>query len=133
MGTEEIKAFLTHLAVDENVAAATQNQALKAILFLYREVLTMGMGDICDYLRTKRPMRLPTVLTKEEVQKVMTHLSGVERLVIQLLYGSGLRLAEALSLRVKNVDFAQNQLIIRDTKGKEDRVTPLLNLVQIPY
>jgi len=69
MGTEEIKAFLTHLAVDENVAAATQNQALKAILFLYREVLTMGMGDIGDYLRAKCPKRLPTVLIKEEVQK----------------------------------------------------------------
>jgi integron integrase len=130
MGAEEIRAFLTHLATERNVAAATQNQALNAILFLYREVLKIELGNIGDYLRAKRPKRLPTVLTKTEVQSIIKYLSGVERLVIQLLYGSGLRLAEALSLRVKDVDFAQNQLIIRDTKGKEDRVTPLPQQIQ---
>lgn len=130
MGAEEIRAFLSHLAVERKVAAATQNQALNAILFLYREVLTIDLGNIGDYLRAKRPKRLPTVLAKAEVQSVIKHLSGVERLVIQLLYGSGLRLSEALSLRVKDVDFAQSQLIIRDTKGKEDRVTPLPQQIQ---
>jgi len=88
------------------------HQALNAILFLYREVLNMEMGDIGDYLRAKRPKRLPTVLTKEEVQKVMTRLSGVERLVIQLLYGSGLRLREAMQLRIKDLDFPQYQIDI---------------------
>ncbi|MEB3189913.1 MAG: integron integrase [Snowella sp.] len=130
MAEAEIKSFLSHLAVDKNVAAATQNQALNAILFLYREVLKIELGNIGEYLRAKGHKRLPTVLTKEEVQNVIKHLSGIEHLVIQLLYGSGLRLAEALSLRVKDVDFAQNQLIIRDTKGKEDRVTPLPQRIQ---
>ena len=130
MGKEEIKSFLTHLAVDKNVAAATQNQALNAILFLYREVLKIELENIGTYLRAKGHKRLPTVLTKEEVQNVMKHLSGVEHIIVQLLYGSGLRLAEALNLRVKDVDFAQNQLIIRDTKGKEDRVTPLPQRIQ---
>ena len=130
MGGEEIRAFLTHLAVEKNVAAATQNQALNAILFLYREVLKIELGNIGEYLRAKGHKRLPTVLTKEEVQNIMKHLSGVEHLIVQLLYGSGLRLAEALNLRVKDVDFAQNQLIIRDTKGKEDRVTPLPQRIQ---
>jgi integron integrase len=130
MGKEEIKSFLSHLAVDKNAAAATQNQALNAILFLYREVLKIELENIGAYLRAKGHKRLPTVLTKEEVQNVMKHLSGVEHLIVQLLYGSGLRLAEALNLRVKDVDFAQNQLIIRDTKGKEDRVTPLPQRLQ---
>jgi site-specific recombinase XerD len=130
MGEPEIQDFLTHLAIDGQVAAATQNQALSALLFLYRDVLKIDLGNVSEFMRAKRPKRLPTVLTKEEVQAVMQHLTGIERLVVQLLYGSGLRLAESLSLRVKDVDFAQNQLLIRDTKGKEDRVTPLPNLVQ---
>ncbi|AMA08911.1 integron integrase [Picosynechococcus sp. PCC 73109] len=130
MGKAEIQAFLTHLAVERNVAASTQNQALSALLFLYRHVLEIEINGISEFARAKRPKRLPTVLTKPEVQAVMQHLTGVERLVVQLLYGSGLRLAEALNLRVKDVDFAQNQLIIRDTKGNEDRVTPLPHAVQ---
>ncbi|MFM7442106.1 MAG: phage integrase N-terminal SAM-like domain-containing protein, partial [Snowella sp.] len=101
MGEEEIKSFLSHLAVERNVAAATQNQALNAILFLYREVLKIELGNISEFLRAKGHKRLPTVLTKEEVQKIIRHLSGVEHLIVQLLYGSGLRLAEALNLRVK--------------------------------
>ncbi|MBV5260011.1 integron integrase [Synechococcus moorigangaii CMS01] len=131
MGKPEIQAFLTHLAVEGHVAASTQNQALSALLFLYRNVLEIKIEGISEFARAKRPKRLPTVLTKSEVQAVMQHLTGVERLVIQLLYGSGLRLSEALNLRVKDVDFAQNQLIIRDTKGNEDRVTPLPNTMQV--
>jgi len=96
----------------------------------YEPSPTPELGNIGEYLRAKGHKRLPTVLTKEEVQNIMKHLSGVEHLIVQLLYGSGLRLAEALNLRVKDVDFAQNQLIIRDTKGKEDRVTPLLQRIQ---
>nr|WP_229425718.1 phage integrase N-terminal SAM-like domain-containing protein [Lusitaniella coriacea] len=108
MGVQEIQDFLTHLAVDRQVAASTQNQALSALLFLYREVLHVELGNISAFMRAKRPKGLPTVLTKEEVSAVMLHLNGVNLLVVQLLYGSGLRLEEALSLRVKDVDFAQN-------------------------
>ncbi|MGD2184299.1 phage integrase N-terminal SAM-like domain-containing protein [Lusitaniella coriacea LEGE 07167] len=105
---QEIQDFLTHLAVDRQVAASTQNQALSALLFLYREVLQVELGNISAFMRAKRPKGLPIVLTKEEVSAVMLHLNGVNLLVVQLLYGSGLRLEEALSLRVKDVDFAQN-------------------------
>jgi integron integrase len=132
MGVPEIQAFLTHLAVEGQVAASTQNQALSALLFLYRDVLQIELGNVRDFLKAKHPKRLPTVLTPEEVQEIIQHLTGVERLVVQLLYGSGLRLAEALNLRIKDVDFAQHQLIIRDTKGNEDRVTPLPQSVQPP-
>lgn len=106
MGAPEVEAFLTHLAVKENVAASTQNQALSALLFLYREVLKKDLGPI-GALRAKKPKRLPTVLTKEEVRRVLDHLSGTHRLMAQLLYGSGLRLMECVRLRVKDLDFAQ--------------------------
>jgi site-specific recombinase XerD len=115
MGAPEIEAFLTHLAVNENVAASTQNQALSAILFLYREVLKRPVEDDIHAVRAKRPKRLPTVLSREEVQRVLDAMSGIHRLIAQLLYGSGLRLLEALRLRVKacpeqsrrNLDFAE--------------------------
>jgi len=109
MGVPEIEAFLTHLAVDKNVAASTQNQAFSAILFLYREVLHRDLEDSLDYLRAKKPKRLPTVLTKEETFKVIGYLSGTHQLIAKLLYGSGLRLLECLRLRVKDIDFAQRQ------------------------
>lgn len=124
MGAPEVEAFLTHLAVKENVAASTQNQALSALLFLYREVLKKDLGPI-GALRAKKPKRLPTVLTKEEVRRVLDHLSGTHRLMAQLLYGSGLRLMECVRLRVKDLDFAQRAIIVRDGKGAEDRVTML--------
>ncbi len=124
MGTAEVTQFLTHLAVTEHVAATTQNQALNAIIFLYRVVLQQELVGI-DAVRAKRSRYLPTVLTPDEVQPVISHLYGVYKLVIQLLYGSGLRLSEGLQLRVKDIDFAQHQLVIRDTKGKESRVTML--------
>jgi integrase len=122
--------FLTHLAVNGQVAAATKNQALNALLFLYRHALKIDLGNIFEFMRAKRPKRLPTVLTKDEVQSVIQNLTGTERLIVQMLYGSGLRLAEALNLRVKDVDFAPDQLLIRDTKGNENRVTPLPQLVK---
>ena len=124
-GVAEIEAFLTHLAVKKNVAASTQNQALSALLFLYREVLHKELDGPIDALRAKKPKRLPTVLTKEEVQRILGHLSGDHLLMAKLLYGSGLRLMECLRLRVKDIDFAQRQIIVRDGKGEKDRVTML--------
>ena len=123
MGPQEIEQFLTHLAVDLNVAASTQNQALQAILFLYREVLRTPIDVHLNYLAAKRPRRLPVVLTREEVQLVLNAMDGVPKLVAQLLYGSGLRLIEALRLRVHDLDFSQHQIIVRDGKGFKDRVT----------
>ncbi|NWG20514.1 MAG: integron integrase [Chloroflexi bacterium] len=125
LGRVEVEAFLTHLAVDLNVAASTQNQARAALLFLYREVLAVPMDEPWDVVVAKAPGRLPTVLTKVEVRALLAHLSGVDRLMAELLYGSGLRLMECIRLRVKDVDFAQRQVLVRDGKGAEDRVTML--------
>jgi integron integrase len=125
MGGPEIEAFLTYLAVQENIAASTQNQALSAILFLYREVLRQELDFPIEAIRAKKPKRLPVVLTKEETVRVIRHLSGIHQLMVKLLYGSGLRLMECVRLRVKDVDFAQRQIIVRDGKGDKDRVTML--------
>jgi len=125
MGIPEIEAFLTHLAVDKNVAASTQNQAFAALLFLYREVLKIDLEGPIDSIRAKKPQRLPTVMTGEEVMAVITAMSGTFQLIAKLLYGSGLRLIECLRLRVKDIDFAQHQIIVRDGKGMKDRVTML--------
>jgi integron integrase len=125
MGIAEIEAFLTHLAVQEQVAASTQNQAFSALLFLYREVLKQDFDAPVNALRAKQSRHLPTVLTKAETLAVIRRLSGVYQLFIQLLYGSGLRLTEGLSLRVKDLDFAQRMIIVRDGKGMKDRVTVL--------
>lgn len=124
MGIAEVEAFLTYLAVEGQVAASTQNQALAALLFLYRNVLNQELG-LLEAIRAKRSNYLPTVLTKSEVRSVLQHLSGVHSLVIRILYGSGLRLNEGLSLRIKDLDFAQHQIVVRDTKGHEGRVTIL--------
>jgi len=132
MGVPEIEAFLTHLAVEERVAASTQNQALNALLFLYREVLKKDLERPIDALRAKRPKRVPTVLSKEEVRRVIGHLSGTHQLMAKLLYGSGLRLMECVRLRVKDLDFAQRKIIVRDAKGMQDRVTVLAEAV-IPF
>ena len=109
MGIPEIEAFLTHLAVDQKVAASTQNQALNAILFLYREVLKQDLEGRIDAIRAKRPKRLPTVLTREEVRPVLDAMSGTPQLIARFLYGSGLHLMEAIRLRVKDLDFAQHR------------------------
>jgi integron integrase len=124
MGAPEIEAFLTHLAVKENVAASTQNQAFSALLFLYREVLHQDLGPV-DALRAKRPRRLPTVLTREETLRLIGCLSGTHQLMAKLLYGSGLRLMDCLRLRVKDLDFERRAIIVREGKGGQDRVTVL--------
>lgn len=124
MGGAEVEAFLTHLAVERHVSASTQNQAFSALLFLYRNVLHQDLGAL-DAVRAKRSNYLPTVLTKGEVRSVLENISGVHGLVIRVLYGSGLRLREGLSLRIKDIDFAQRQIVARDTKGNESRVTML--------
>ncbi len=123
MGPAEIEAFLTHLATHGKVAASTQNQALNALVFLYRNVLKIPFPDLEAVVRAKKPVRLPVVLTREEVRRVLDLLEGTHGLIAGLLYGSGLRLLEALRLRVKDLDFAQGQLIVRDGKGQKDRVT----------
>ncbi|HEY76062.1 MAG TPA: integron integrase [Thermoflexia bacterium] len=125
MGAPEIEAFLTHLAVERRVAASTQNQALSAILFLYREVLGIDLDLPLHAVRAKRPRRLPTVLTHEEALRVIAALSGTHQLMAKLLYGSGLRLMECVRLRVKDLDFDQHIILVRDGKGAKDRVTIL--------
>ena len=125
MGEPEVNEFLTHLAVDERVAASTQNQALAALLFLYERVLRRPLGRIEGVVRARRPRRLPVVLTRPEVRAVLDGLDGTPRLMCMLLYGSGLRLLECLRLRVKDVDFQRNEITVRDGKGAKDRVTML--------
>lgn len=110
MGSTKIEAFLTDLAVHQKVAASTQNQALNAILFLYREVLRQDLDLKVDAVRAKPSKYLPTVITKDEMFAIIKNMSGVHQLLIKLLYGTGLRLSEGLNLRVKDVDFDQNQL-----------------------
>ena len=124
MGEEEIREFLAYLASDRNVAASTQNQALSAILFLYREVLQKELEPIL-ITGAKRPERLPTVLTREEVGHVLSALMGTHRLMAQLLYGSGLRVMECVRLRVKDLDFNYKTVTVRDGKGEKDRITPM--------
>lgn len=130
MGAGEIGAFLTHLAVDRRVSASTQNQALSALLFLYREVLRLQIGEVEDVVRAKRLRSLPVVLTQDEVRRLFTHLHGTQRLIGTLLYGSGLRLMECLRLRVKDCDFESHQITLRDGKGGYDRITMLPETLQ---
>ncbi len=132
MGVEEITAFLTSLAVEAQVSASTQNQALSALLFLYRHVLQLPVDESINAARAKPSHYLPTVLTPEEVGQILSQLSGVEQLFFQLLYGTGLRLNEGLRLRVKDLDFAQRQIVVRDGKGNESRVTMLPNRLVEP-
>jgi integron integrase len=129
MGPTEISTFLTHLARIGNVSAATQNQALSALLFLYQQVLKQEVGWIREVERAKRPKRVPVVLTRDEVHKIFAHLHGTPRLMAGLLYGSGLRLMECVRLRVKDVDFGYARVTVNDGKGAKDRLTMLpLNL-----
>ena len=125
MGGPEVEAFLSHLAVAQDVAAGTQNQALAALLFLYRHVLEVELPWLESVTRAKRPRRVPTVLAVEEVQRVLARLDGRDWLMASLLYGSGLRLMECLRLRVKDLDFACNEIVVRDGKGGKDRRTVL--------
>jgi integron integrase len=132
LGSAEVTAFLTHLAVDLDVASSTQNQARSALLFLYRDVLSIPLEAPQNVVAAKMPRRLPTVLTSDEVRSVLRQMSGEHRLMAQLLYGSGLRLMECLRLRVKDLDFAQHQLTVRDGKGMHDRVTMLPDVLTAP-
>jgi integron integrase len=132
MAGPDIEAFLTHLAVEKHVAASTQNQALSALLFLYREVLNQPLDFPIDSVRAVKPKHLPTVLTKEEVRKVIGQMSGIHKLVAQLLYGSGLRLLECLRLRVKDLDFSYRTITVRDGKGQQDRITMLPDSLVAP-
>lgn len=124
LGDREINSFLTSLAVERRVSSSTQNQALCAVLFLYRVVLEREVGEL-ELIRARKPRKLPVVLTREEVKKVLSSLKGLERLFLTLLYGTGMRLMEGLRLRVKDVDFAANQITVRDGKGAKDRMTML--------
>ena len=125
IGETEVTAFLNDLAVRRKVAAATQNQALSALLFLYKEVLGRELAWLDGLQRATRPPRLPTVLTRAEVEKLLAQLQGTRWLLASLLYGAGLRVMECLRLRVKGVDLAYRQILVRDGKGEKDRVTML--------
>ena len=132
MSAPEVEAFLSSLAVERNVSASTQNQALAAVLFLYREVLTIELPWLEKVTRAKRPQRLPTVLTKREVQSLLLHVQGEAGLVVRLLYGTGMRLMEGVRLRVKDVDLERREIIVREGKGNKDRVTVLPDALVVP-
>jgi integron integrase len=128
-GETEIQAFLSHLANERQVGASTQNQALNAVVFLYREVLTRDLGDFSDFARAKRPGRLPAVLTREECARLFNNMQPPMKWIAELLYGSGMRLMECLRLRIKDVDFDRGLITVRSGKGDKDRVTILPNTV----
>lgn len=132
MGEKEVSQFLSALAVQQHVSASTQNQALSALLFLYREVLGQEFPWLQDLVRAKRPERLPTVLSQTEVRALLAQLHGEKWLMAAILYGGGLRLMECLRLRVKDIDFARNQIIVREGKGGKDRLTMLPVAVKEP-
>ncbi|MDP9179273.1 MAG: integron integrase [Gemmatimonadota bacterium] len=125
MGEREIATFLTHLAVEKHVSASTQNQALHAILFMYRHVLAQTVGFVSDIAPAKRGRRLPIVLSSGEVRAILSRLRGVHRLCATLMYGSGLRVSECIALRVKDIDFDRNEITVRAGKGDKDRRVPL--------
>lgn len=132
MAEPEINAFLTHLAVKGKVAASTQNQALSALLFLYRHVLGHEVGDLGEVIRARKPKRLPVVMTREEVKAVLANLSGDKWLMASVMYGAGLRLMECLRLRVQDIDFSRNEILVRDGKGAKDRITMLPESLKAP-
>ena len=129
---DEVNVFLSHLAVNEKVAASTQNQALAAILFMYKHVLEEPLDHVDGVVRATRPKRLPVALTRDEVGRVLAELEGVPLLVCMTLYGAGLRLTEGLSLRVKDVDLRRSEILVRDGKGAKDRVTMLPTAISRP-
>ena len=125
MGEEEVKRFLNYLAVDKHVSASTQNQALCSILFLYKNVLVKNFGWMENLVKAKKSKRVPVVLTRSEIREVFRHLDGAIKLICSLLYGSGLRLGEALNLRIKDINLDMHQIIVRESKGEKDRITTL--------
>lgn len=132
MGEPEINAFLTHLAVEEKVSSSTQNQALSALLFLYRYVIGKEVGDLGNVIRARKPVRLPVVLTRDEVKALLAQLAGEQWLMASLMYGAGLRLMECLRLRVQDIDFTRNEILVRDGKGAKDRITMLPESLKKP-
>ncbi|MEO8487404.1 MAG: integron integrase [Betaproteobacteria bacterium] len=132
LGAAEVEAFLTALAVRDRVAASTQNQAKSALLFLYKEVLGVELPWLDGIEKAKEPSRLPVVLTREEVSRVLARLEGVHRLIGSLLYGTGMRIMEAMRLRVKDVEFSRREILVRDGKGNKDRITMLPTRVIAP-
>jgi integron integrase len=131
-GSEGVRRFLTSLAVERRVAASTQNQALNALVFLFEQVLETRLGDLADTVRAQRPKRLPTVLTTDEVRRLLLEMEGMPKLMAQLLYGAGLRVMECCRLRVKDVDFGRKLLVVREGKGDQDRLAPLPQIVREP-
>ena len=131
MGAQEVEQFLTYLAVDGRVASSTQNQALSAILFMYKEVLKIELPWLNDVTRAKRGEKIPLVFSKNEIRKLLANLEGTYWIMAHLLYGAGLRLMECLRLRVKDIDFDMNQIAVRDGKGRKDRVTMLPEIAKI--
>lgn len=125
MAEADINRFLTHLAVTKKVSASTQNQALAALLFLYRQVIGRDVGDLGEVIRARKPERLPVVMAREEVKAVLANLTGEKWLIAAILYGAGLRLMECLRLRVQDIDFSRNEILVRDGKGAKDRITML--------
>ena len=125
MGEVEIRAYISHLAVDEGISASTQTVALSALLFLYRDVLKKDLPYVSNIERARKPKRLPVVFSRDEVNRLLSHLEGPQWLLAGLLYGSGLRLMECLRLRIKDIDFTYGQVTVRDGKGEKDRVTML--------
>ena len=132
MGAAEVQAFLSHLAVDRQVSASTQNQAKAALLYLYKQVLQVDLPWLDEVVQARRPRRLPVVLTPGEVRELLPHVQGTAGLIVQLMYGTGLRLLEALRLRVKDVEFARREIIVREGKGNKDRVTVLPENLMAP-
>jgi len=132
MAEPEINAFLIHLAVKEKVSASTQNQALSALLFLYRHVIGREVGDLGKVIRARKPKRLPVVMTRDEVKDVLSNLTDDKWLMSSLMYGAGLRLMECLRLRVQDIDFSRNEILVRDGKGAKDRITMLPESLKAP-
>ena len=132
MAEVEINAFLTHLAVKARVSASTQNQALSALLFLYRHVIGREVGDLGEVIRARKPTRLPVVMTREVVKAVLANMTGDKWLMASIMYGAGLRLMECLRLRVHDIDFSRNEILVRDGKGAKDRITMLPKSLKAP-
>ena len=132
LGENEINAFLSHLATDKNVSASTQNQALHSILFMYKQILKIELPYIDDIVRAKKPKRIPIIFTEDEVVKIINELNGTSKLVVQILYGSGSRLKEAISLRIKDINLQNNQIHIHAGKGNKDRITILPTSIKKP-
>lgn len=125
LDANDVVSFLQYLAVRRNVAASTQNQALNALVFFYGQVLQQPLGDMGNFIRAKRPKKLPVVLTQSEIQQLLIQMKGKQWLMASLLYGTGMRLMDCVRLRVQDIDFEYRQIVIRDGKGQKDRVVPL--------